>query len=470
MAYFETDSAGGRSKAMMMRMKMLKLGPGSVSVLKNETGSVMVFALMILSVLTILGVTAVKTGNTELQIAGNHYLSVAALYAAESGIVEAIERLRGETSDANYVGDTAANSDQWWSAYLLSQQGWQPASDDPDYDNNYQNYIPTTTDHTNTSVTVNSLQSDISYLVKIRHKREYDVEQAGHTTTSKHYYDGDGDTSTHTTAAPGNIIYNGYGDPANPMTVVKFTTGAATDSQPVEIITAYGLSSNYQGQSTQKIEVEIVRNPGPPINAALYAKGDVTGNGSSMNINGNDNCGVTAAKPPVYTKDPAMVILNGIPTLAGNPPTPQSGTESIDIESFVDQLKGSATQTLTSDQSGAVFGSSTDFVTIYSDTSDPLNIGGLKLTGVTGYGMLLVEGDLVLGGGFSWNGIILVTGTLTFNGGGLGINVTGAILAQQTADISGNIFIQYDSCMKEKRSMQLGCRLSAGAKSTEAVL
>jgi len=281
---------------------------------------------------------------------------------------------------------------------------------------------------------------------------------------TNHYYDGDGDTSTHSAAAPGNIIYYGYGDPANPMTVVKFSTGAATDSQPVEIITAYGLSSNYQGQSIQKIEVEVLRNPGPPINAALYAKGDVTGNGSSMNINGNDNCGVTAAKPPIYTMNPSVVILNGIPTLAGNPPTPQSGTESIDIESFVDQLKGSATQTLTSDQSGAVFGSSTDFVTVYSDTANPLNINGLKLQSVTGYGMLLVEGDLVLGGGFAWNGVILVTGTLTFNGGGSGINITGAVLANQTVDVNGNVFIQYDSCMKEKALNAVGMQILSWRK------
>ncbi len=445
-------------------LKIFKFESNSLSELKNETGSALVLSLMILSVLTILGVTAVKTGNTELQIAGNHYLSVAALYAADSGAVEAMERLRGQSSDANYAGDPAVNPNQWWSAYLLSQQGWQPASDDPDYDNNYQNYIPTTADHTNTNVTVNSLQADISYLVKIRHKLEYDAEQAGHTVATDHYYDGDGSTSTHNAAAPGNIIYYGYGDPADPTTAVKFTTGAATDSHPVEIITAYGLSSNYQGQSTQTIEVEVVRNPGPPINAALYAKGDVTGNGSSLSINGNDNCGATAAKPPVYTMDPSVLITNGTPTLNGNPPTAQSGTVDIDIDSIVDQLKGSATQTLTVDQNGATYGTVTDFVTIYSDPSDPLNVNGLKLQNVTGYGLLLVEGDLILGGGFAWNGILLVTGTLTFNGGGSGINITGAVLANQTVDVNGNITIQYDSCMKEKALNAAGMQIVSWRK------
>ena len=162
--------------------------------------------------------------------------------------------------------------------------------------------------------------------------------------------------------------------------------------------------------------------------------------------------------------NPSVVILNGTPALNGNPPTPQSGPANIDIESFVDQLKGSATQTLTSDQSGTVFGTSTAFEMLYSDTSNPLNINGLKMQNVTGYGLLPVKGDLVLGGGFAWNGIILVTGTLVFNGGGSGINIHGAALANQTVDINGNVSIQYDSCMNEKALNSAGMQILSWRK------
>ena len=58
-------------------------------------------------------------------------------------------------------------------------------------------------------------------------------------------------------------------------------------------------------------------------------------------------------------------------------------------------------------------------------------IDGLKIQNGIGYGMLLVEGDLTLGGGFEWNGLILVTGKLEFNGGALGVNINGAVLANQ---------------------------------------
>jgi len=50
----------------------------------------------------------------------------------------------------------------------------------------------------------------------------------------------------------------------------------------------------------------------------------------------------------------------------------------------------------------------------------------------------MVEGDLAVHGGFSWYGVVLVTGSITFTGGG-GKNVTGAMLAGGTvsADLVG---------------------------------
>ncbi len=40
-----------------------------------------------------------------------------------------------------------------------------------------------------------------------------------------------------------------------------------------------------------------------------------------------------------------------------------------------------------------------------------------------------------------------MTGTLTFNGGGAGINIRGAVLAEQTIDLNGGIDVAYDQCM-----------------------
>ena len=407
---------------------------------------VLPLGLMFLAIIAILGTTAVIVTTTDLKIGSNYRASEQAFYAAEAGVEEARARLKGSSTADDYAGDPSPY-DPWWSAYILTSDSWQ-TSDDPGYNANYNNYIPTSTSHTNTTITANSLQTDISYFVKIRHKREYDAEQAGHTTSSPHYYDGDGNTGTNPASAPGNIVYYGYGDPSQPTTAVQFTTLGTTEYKPVEIITGYGQSSN----SLKTVEIEVVKNPGPLVNSALYAKEDVVINGVSANIDGNDNCSSSPDKPSVYTPSPYTTSPPANPTsppktiYSGSPADPIQGTDDVDIIGYVNSLKSSATDIITEDQNGTTYGNTGNFVTCYCDATSLVN--GLGMQNVTGYGILLVEDDLTLGGGFSWNGLILVTGTLTFNGGGPNsINIQGAVLANQTVDINGGVNITYDSCM-----------------------
>ncbi|MFH2100331.1 MAG: hypothetical protein ABIJ95_12520, partial [Pseudomonadota bacterium] len=170
-------------------------------------------------------------------------------------------------------------------------------------------------------------------------------------------------------------------------------------------------------------------------------------NGSAMIVDGRDDCGMEAGLPPIYTLIPSITNVNGDPILEGNPASIVQGPSDIDIQASVDAFKENATEEIQADVLGDAFGGPDDFVTVFSDTSNPYNVGGLKLSNITGFGILLVDGDLTLGGGFQWNGLVLVTGTLVFNGGGAGVNIQGAVLANQTVDINGGIDIQYNSCM-----------------------
>jgi len=217
-----------------------------------------------------------------------------------------------------------------------------------------------------------------------------------------------------------------------------------TDNNARVLITSVG-----EGPSNTfaKVEIEVIRAE-PDIPSPLYAKDNFTGNGSSLTIDGNDDCATPAAAlPPIYTKTPATTILNGSPTLNGNPASAVEGPIDLDIISYIQSLKGEATTILTADQNGTNFGNSTNYVTLYSDTSDPYNVQGLKIQNGVGYGLLLVEGDLTLGDGSEWHGLILVSGTLTLNeGGGDPVYIRGAVLANQTVDIDGNNDIRYDSC------------------------
>ena len=64
---------------------------------KNEDGSVLVVALLILVLLTIIGISAMSTTNVELKISGNEKSYKMALYAAEAarGYVEKTPELYG---------------------------------------------------------------------------------------------------------------------------------------------------------------------------------------------------------------------------------------------------------------------------------------------------------------------------------------------------------------------------------------
>lgn len=253
-----------------------------------------------------------------------------------------------------------------------------------------------------------------------------------------------------TTGTLNNVTYNAYlsndlADGAN----------NTTDSNGKVMITSVAI-----GPSNAKSQVQIVVTIQPPPSspATIYSKGDVTGNGSSLTISGNDACGAGTALAPIYTKDPATTNLNGTPTLQGSPSTPQHGALDIDIPAYIDALKSGAT-TLTEDQNNATFGSASSYQTVYSWPDDPahFNNQGLKLQNVTGYGVLLVKGDLELGGGFQWNGIILATGSVTLNGGaGNPINIYGQIFSGTSTltdvTVNGSNTIGYDSC-KVKKAM-----------------
>ena len=253
-----------------------------------------------------------------------------------------------------------------------------------------------------------------------------------------------------TTGTLNNVTYNAYlsndsADGAN----------STTDSNGKVMITSVAI-----GPSNAKAQVQIVVTIQPPPSspATIYSKGDVTGNGSSLTISGNDACGAETALAPIYTKDPATTNLNGNPTLQGSPSTPQHGMLDIDIPAYIDTLKPGAT-TVTEDQNNATFGSASNYQTVYSWPDDPahFNNQGLKLQNVTGYGVLLVKGDLELGGGFQWNGIILATGSVTLNGGGGNpINIYGQIFSGTSTltdvTVNGSNTIGYDSC-KVKKAM-----------------
>ena len=404
----------------------------------RSPGVALVGAVVLMAIAGLMGTSVLLATSIEITISGNYRRAVEAFYLAEAVGEEARARLRGFSGGApGFIGDSGFEYDPLWSAYILTSSDWRP-TDDPSYSPSLTNYIPTQSAQTNTAIVANSLQTDLSYWVKIRHKSEYEAERNGHGTDSPHYVDRDGSLEHHTDDNPGNIVFYGYpaGDSIRPM---EFTTAGATEAFPVEVVTAYG--SLVGGSSV--IELQVVRQPGPRVLAALYARNGVSLNESSVTISGVDHCGDVPSKPPVYTLAPSGT--KGSATFRESPPTPVQGSLDIDLPLIVGSLiKGAAV--ISSDQFGVTLGSSSKPMTFYVKAATPPFAGVFTLQNATGFGILLVEGPARIRGPVTWHGLVVNAGTLTLDGSTGPISILGGVWSDQVQHVGGDISITYDSC------------------------
>ena len=392
----------------------------------DQKGLVLIITLSLLAILTLTGTIVINSINTDIKISSNFRTSKQAFYAAEAGTEEARERLSLTMTDPNFIGD-AANPNPpngSWSTYLITNSTTLSDSDwhawlsvdnhDPDYNDTYTRDIK------------NSKQTASPFRVRVKHKREFDAIPGTYI-----------DDAVATNSA---VILYGYTDTSIQNTPVQFATTTASIYSPVEIITAYGSSST----SVKNIEIEVARNPGMPVLATIYSEANVTVNGSSVDVSGDDACGVANPVDTIYTLSPASTSSNGSPTYS-TPPT--TGTNNLDIEGYIEAFRDGA-EVLTDKLGNNIsdWGSSTNFKRFFSN-SFAFTPQRTSLD-ENGFGILMVEGDLQLNGGFSWDGVILVTGVVTLNGGGgpNTINISGALYANQTIDLNGNINANYDSC------------------------
>jgi len=76
-------------------------------------------------------------------------------------------------------------------------------------------------------------------------------------------------------------------------------------------------------------------------------------------------------------------------------------------------------------------------------------VGDIHISGgSTGYGVLLVDGNLTISGNWNYVGMIFVNGQVTFSGGGNTKKLTGAIFIDgdvRDIEVNGNITLQYSS-------------------------
>ncbi len=409
--------------------------PGARGCHQNR-GVALVAVLLLFAVGSIVTATVLQTTSTEIQISGNHRQTVQEFYAAEAGLAEARSRLRKTTKTAAYfIGDTF--EDPLWTAYVLDSSDWSPALD-PEYAADRINVIPLPGHPTNTVVQPNSVQTGLSYWVKIRHKTEYDAEQAGHRSSTPHYLDLDGRTSLHSKGQQGHLVYFGYPQKTS-VVPVSFTTKTSTPWLPIEKITAHGATT----RGSVVLEEEVLHPPGPNQLGALHVSGVVNLTGTSGEINGHDACGRVGSLPPVVFGG----TLTSVSTIQfnGTPASPQPGYQAPALDSVLATLDAEA-MVLNADQINQQLGTVQVPVTFLAKAGSFVQPQGIRIRQTRGFGILLVEGNATLEGEVHWDGMILVTGTLFINGQGGDIVIRGGVWASRIDQQAGSLTVRYDSC------------------------
>jgi len=377
----------------------------------NNHGIALVTALMFMVVLALLGATSVTVATLSSQASGNYKASIQAFQTAEAGTEEARARLRATATSR--INDTTPTATTWQTFIGSTMQA--------------QAYGYT---GSASQVRTESLQTALQYTVVIQHA----------------------------TNASGQILY--WGDPTGTGTNTR--TATVLPQQNIYLVTSYGT----RGGANDVVQTQVAPVPPVPIPGTVYVAANTTIQGSSTIINGMDQCG-SVNRPGVFTPLPETqnghptIDQNGHPQVTGNPAFQYNGSP-LNVSALVNTLKGSADYKYTfssnTTQTGMSWGTPT--LTDTHNQESPLqcseshtvyyNMNGksLKLAGGTqGCGILLVDGDLEINGGFSWYGPVLVTGSVTYTGGG-NKNISGALIAGdsltahiETNDIGGNATI-----------------------------
>ena len=365
----------------------------------DEKGAVLITGLLLILVLTILSMAAMMSTATELKIAANDRTSKRVFYVSEAGLEDARSRLQTGSSSSPISDNQFSNPS--WMAFV----GTEEKSAEKGFQSGNGNHVR-----------YDQLNPAISYVTAVTHKLD----------------------------GSGNILK--WGD-SNDDGIPEENT---TVGKNIFVITSEGYDST---GASKPLRIEAAQFPDITAPAALYTKAHTTIQGTSTYVLGTDPCDNRPVPAIISMQD---VGTNGNPTIDGanslvsGGPIEQNSSKNIDIQAMIDRFKKSITNSYNVNSAtlpGMTWGTPVEGITqqdpmsctdrniVYFNTNQTY----VKLSAFTnGCGILMVEGDLAVQGGFHWYGVVLVTGSITFTGGG-GKNVTGSMLAGGTvsADLVG---------------------------------
>ncbi len=268
-------------------------------------------------------------------------------------------------------------------------------------------------------------------------------------------------------------------DPINPLfydgTQQLLSTAGAAVPNAAQVLTVTALSVTPYG-SRRMVQYAVAQALAGGLNLNLNAAPMMIlgqnptynpARSPSFQVNGNDRSGANAGAcslPPQpattalgLTDDPTNIV-NAISLLHRQSYYQVSGVPSPSVTNIYSNLPSgqqdvatleSLVQTLASSATVVINGPATSLPN-YGSASQPIMAvvlpsthggtdGDLTLNNVTGYGILVVTGNLTLSGTFGWRGIILVIGQGQVVGSSVsGNEIDGVMMVAQTRDSSGN--------------------------------
>lgn len=442
---------------------------------RTERGAALLIAIFALLLISVVGIALIVSSGTDSALASNYRTSTNAYYAALAGLEEARGRLL--PANASYIPLPATPMSLTQVVYIINPaSGETVAPDDtanpltyPDTQYKQEFGVDVSTQVVtkyNSVSAVAGLPGPSFKWVRINAVTErsmgnggpgVDVNNDGDVkSASPLYFDAKNRTVTDV-MAPGLI------DVSNP----SYT------AQQVLEITAYASLPSGSSKMLQYIVWPMTEFPRlrvwpqdvsvPTFPAALTLAGNnfstYTGpQTNSFTIHGQDQCSSSALPSIGYTVgDPALLAsISAGATPAGNyqgNPGPASGPASFaDVHAVMDPKwltpsgLDSVVQDITNSADAVIQGPATpgSFPSGMSGTH-PMTIvvnGDLDMNGwhSTGYGLLLVTGNLYYDPDATWEGVVLVIGQGNFvstKGGSGGID--GAVFIAKTRDGAGNL-------------------------------
>ena len=441
-----------------MRLRLLKSR-------RSQGGAALVIALFTLMLVSVVATALILMAGTQAAIKGNYKSSMHAFYDAKAGLEEARGRLWGfnpsningcvfPTPGAVMPVDRVCYIVNPSPGETVDPTNLDPANPYADFEYQQEFQQPVTSAAglqpfvTSTSPLGGGITGPLYKWVRITPRTEYS----------------------------GQIDVDGSGGPldnANPLFYDGTQQLLSNPGNASQVLTITALSVTPYG-SRRMAQYTVAQNATTGLNLNLAAApltllGDdpvyTPARQRFFQVDGNDRSGAnagTCAVPPQpaltavgLTDDPTNIVSaintlhrqNNYQTAGAASPSvaniysnlPPGETSPQALDSLVQSLTASATIVINGTTSSLPsYGSPTQPILAVVLPSRPgVRDGDLTLNNVTGYGILVVTGDLNLSGTFGWRGIILVIGEGKINGSSVnGNEIDGAMIAAQTRDSS----------------------------------